>query len=175
MGHKPRVNDSIGPMALAASLRTLRRIKRAGRELTLAQRNALRESLLALVAEEEPEPSFNGVDAVTHDLIESHYAEDSNLFARAAWGKDWRSAFPPEAERQKRPNAFDPNAAEALDLQRYERFLDGLWSAAQKILADSGLGEARSCEWPSARSANAPRRETATRRIRAGEGLREQD
>jgi hypothetical protein len=172
LGDEPRVNESIGPIALTAAQETLRRIRREGGELTQAQRDRLRARLFELISQEDPEPSFFGVDADIAKRVKEHFAEDAQRFAKAAWGTSWEAVFPPEPERRRRSNVFDLRTAEPQAVERHGRLRDELWATASAILADQKLGQARPWDHPGGpEEAGKALRKTRTREIRSLEGL----
>jgi hypothetical protein len=143
VGEERRLNDSLGPIALEAARTTLERIKRDAPEPTLRQRRALREALFGLVEGERPEPTFYGMDAALSERVDRTLGEDRESFARAVWGRGWGEVFPPETRPM---NAFDPSRAEPDAADRYRRLCDGLWRAAEAIMADDRMAEPRPWE-----------------------------
>jgi hypothetical protein len=142
-GKERRLNDSLGPIALEAARATLARIKRDGPEPTLRQRRALRDALFARVEGERPEAAFYGMDAALSERVDRTLGEGREAFARAVWGRGWGEVFTPEA----RPvNVFDPSRAEPDAADHYRRLCDGLWQAAEAIMADDRMAEAKPWE-----------------------------
>lgn len=133
-GPECRVNESIGPIALAASVEVRKRIEQSGRLPTDQQRQALKAELLRLTEQEEPEPPFYGVDADLLQKIEQRVAETRERFAQLAWGQTWHAVF---GSTTKQSNAFNPATAEPADLERYQRLTDALWAAAERIMAEA--------------------------------------
>jgi hypothetical protein len=143
VGQEQRLNDSLGPVALEAARATLARIKRNGLDPTLRQRRALRDALFRLVEQDRPEPTFYGMDESLSELVDRTLGEDREAFSRAVWGKSWGEVFAP----QVRPvNAFDPSRAEPDASAHYRRLCDGLWRAAEAIMADDRMAEPRPWE-----------------------------
>jgi hypothetical protein len=136
-----RVNQSLGPIAVAAALEIRKRIERTGRQPTDQQRQALKAELLRLIAHEEPEPSFYGVDADLFQLIENRAAKKREQFAQIAWGKSWHEVFASDRAEPKQCNAFDPATAPPEARKRYERITGALWSAAQRVMDDPSLSQ----------------------------------
>lgn len=136
LGPEPRVNESVGPIAVAAACEIRRRIEQAGLQPTDQQRLALKEELFRLTQLEEPEPPFYGIDANLHKQVERRVAKDREKFAQAAWGKSWQAVFGSDPAASKRCNVFDPATAAPEVLKKYERITAALWSAAQRILKD---------------------------------------
>jgi hypothetical protein len=136
-----RINESLGPIAVAAARDTLARMRSAVGEPTDLQRRALRFALFDLIEKEKPEAPFQGIDDPLHEEIEARCGDGRETFARAAWGRNWDEVFPP-ADR-KPCNAFDPATANSPAIQRYERMRRALWAAAKAVLADQRLARVR--------------------------------
>ena len=143
LGPERRVNESVGPIAVAAAREIRRRIQEAGRQPTDRQRRALKAELFRLIEQEAPEPPFYGVDADLFQEIDRRVAEDREKFAQIAWGKSWQDVFGSDEAAPKRCNAFDAATAAPEDVQRYQRMTAALWSAAQRIMNDTWLSKAR--------------------------------
>jgi hypothetical protein len=143
LGPERRVNESVGPIAVAAAREILRRIQQTGRQPTDRQRKALKAELFRLIEQEAPEPPFYGVDADLLEEIDCRVAEDREKFAQAAWGKSWQAVFASDEAAPKQYNAFDLASAAPEALQRYQRLAAALWVAAQRIMNDAGLSKAR--------------------------------
>ena len=133
-----RVNESIGPIAVAAAREVRRRLQQyTGRHPTDQQRLALKAELVRLTQQDEPEPAFYGVDAALLQEIEQRVSEDREQFAQAAWGKSWRAVFGSDESSSKQCNAFDPANAEPAALKKYQTMTEALWCAAQRIVDHS--------------------------------------
>ena len=141
LGAERRVNQSLGPIAVAAALEIRKRIERTGRQPTDQQRQALKAELLRLIEHEEPEPSFYGVDADLFQLIENRAAKKREQFAHIAWGKSWHEVFASDRAEPKQCNAFDPATAPPEAQKRYERITGALWSAAERVMNDPSLSQ----------------------------------
>jgi hypothetical protein len=152
LGEEKRVNESIGPIALAAARDALTRIRRNGRNLTEQQRLALRRKLLELVEAAEPESSFYGIDDALRRAIEERVVENRENFAQAAWGVSWDAVFGAGRDRNRPCNAFDPATAEPEAMQRYRRMLDELAAAAEIIMECEKLAEVRPWDVETARA-----------------------
>ena len=135
-GQERRVNESVGPIAVAAAREIRRRIQQSGLHPTDQQRLALKAELFRLTQEEEPEEPFYGVDAQLLQEIERRVAEVREKFAQVAWGKSWQAVFASDKAAAKQCNAFDAATAEPAALQKYERITAALWSAAQRVMND---------------------------------------
>jgi hypothetical protein len=142
LGPERRVNESVGPIAVAAAREIRRRIQQTGRELTDRQRKALKAELFRLIEQEAPEPPFYGVDADLLQEIDRRVAEDREKFAQAAWGKSWQAVFGLDEAAPRQYNAFDATTAAPEALQRYQRMVAALWFAAQRIMNDAKLSKA---------------------------------
>jgi hypothetical protein len=136
VGRERRVNESVGPIAVAAAREIRRRIQQSGRQPTDLQRLALKAELFRLTQEEEREEPFYGVDAELFQEIEGRVAKDREKFAQSAWGKSWQAVFASNGGAPKQCNAFDAATAEPDALKKYERMTAALWSAAQRIMND---------------------------------------
>lgn len=135
LGSERRVNESIGPIAVAVAREIRRRLQQyTGRDPTDQQRLALKTELFRLTREEEPEAAFYGVDTELLQEIESRVSEDREKFAQAAWGESWRDVFAFDESSTKQCNAFDAANAEPAALKKYQRMTEALWSAAQRIV-----------------------------------------
>jgi hypothetical protein len=145
LGTERRVNESVGPIAVAAAREIRRRIQQTGRQPTDRQRKALKMELLRLIEQEAPEPPFYGVDADLLLEIERRVAEDREKFAQIAWGKSWEAVFGPDEPAPKQSNAFDPATAAPEAVQRYQRMTAALWAAARRIISDANLS--RTTAW----------------------------
>jgi hypothetical protein len=143
LGPERRVNESVGPIAVAAAQEIRRRIQQTGRQPTDRQRKALKAELFRLIEQETPEPSFYGVDADLIQEVDRRVVEDREKFAQAAWGKSWQAVFGSEQEALKQYNAFNAATAAPEAVQRYQRMTAALWSAAQRIMNDTKLSKAR--------------------------------
>jgi hypothetical protein len=141
LGPEHRVNESVGPIAVAAAREIRRRIQQTGRQPTDQQRQALKAELLRLIQQEEPEPAFYGADADLLQEIEHREAEDREKFAQAAWGKSWEAVFASDQAAPKQYNAFDAATAEPEALKRYQRITAALWSTAQRSMRDPALSK----------------------------------
>ena len=141
LGAEPRVNESLGPIAVAAALEIRKRIEATGRQPTDQQRQALKAELLRLIAQEEAEPPFYGVDANLFQVIEDRAAKNREQFARIAWGKSWHEVFASDRAEPKQCNAFDQTTARPEAQKRYERITAALWSAAQRVMNDPSLSQ----------------------------------
>jgi hypothetical protein len=142
LGPERRVNESVGPIAVAAAREIRRRIQQTGRQPTDRQRKALKAELFRLVEQDAPEPPFYGVDADLLQEIDRRVAEDREKFAQAAWGKSWQAVFGSDEATPKQYNAFDAATAAPEAVQRYQRMTAALWSAAQCIMNDANLSKA---------------------------------
>ncbi len=142
LGPERRVNESVGPIALAAAREIRRRIEQTGRQPTDRQREALKTELLRLIEQEAPEPPFYGVDANLLREIDCRVAEDREKFAQAAWGKSWEAMFGPNGVSPKQYNVFDATTAPPEAVQTYQRMTAALWCAAQRIMNDTSLSRA---------------------------------
>jgi hypothetical protein len=143
LGPERRVNESVGPIAVAAAQEIRRRIQQTGRQPTDRQRKALKAELFRLIEQEAPEPPFYGVDADLLQEIDHRAAEDREKFAQAAWGKSWQAVFgSDQVAAPKQYNAFDAATAAPEVVQRYQRMTAALWSAAQRIMNDPKLSKA---------------------------------
>jgi hypothetical protein len=136
LGPEPRVNESVGPIAVAAAREIRRRLEQAGLQPTDQQRHALKAELFRLTQQEEPEPAFYGIDADLRREIERRVGEHREKFAQAAWGKSWQDVFTSDPAAPKQSNAFDPATAGPEAVNRYERITAELWSATQRIMND---------------------------------------
>jgi hypothetical protein len=136
LGRESRVNQSVGPIAVAAAREIRRRIQQSGRQPTDRQRRALKAELFRLAQEEDPEEAFYGVDAELLQEIERRVGANREKFAQAAWGKSWQAVFPSDEAAPKQCNAFDAGTAEPDALEKYQRMTAALWSAAQRIMND---------------------------------------
>ncbi len=139
LGPERRVNESVGPIAIAAAREVRGRIEQTGRQPTNWQRNALKAELLRLIEQGAPEPPFYGVDADLLREIERRVAEDREKFAKVAWGKSWEAVFGSDDLAPNQYNAFDAATAEPELLRRYQKMTAALWSAAQRIMNDANL------------------------------------
>jgi hypothetical protein len=142
LGPERRVNESVGPIAVAAAREIRRRIQQAGRQPTDHQRKALKAELFRLIEQEAPEPPFYGVGADLLQEIDCRVSEDREKFAQAAWGKSWQTVFGSDEAAAKQYNAFDATTAAPEAMQRYQRMTAALWSAAQRIMNDANLSKA---------------------------------
>ena len=136
LGPERRVNESVGPIAVAAAREIRSRIEQTGRQPTDQQRQTLKAELLRLIEQEEPEPAFYGADADLLQEIEHREAEDREKFAQAAWDKSWQAVFGSDQPAPKQYNAFDAATAGPEALKRYDRMTAALWATAQRIMAD---------------------------------------
>jgi len=136
-----RINEAIGPIAVAAARDTLARIGSAAGELTDLQCKALRAALFELIENEEAEAPFQGIDDALYEEVEALGADARETFARAAWGRSWSEVFPPAL--RKPCNAFDPATAHSPAIERYERMRTALWAAAEAVMADERLARVR--------------------------------
>jgi hypothetical protein len=139
LGPERRVNESVGPIAVAAAREIRRRIEQTGRQPTDRQRKALKMELFRLIEQEPPEPPFYGVDADLLEEIERRVAEDREKFAQAAWDKSWETVFGSDEPAPNQCNAFDAATAAPETVQRYQRMTAALWAAAQRIINDANL------------------------------------
>ena len=135
LGRESRVNQSVGPIAVAAAREIRTRIQQSGRLPTDRQRRALRAELFRLTQEEDPEEPFYGVNAELFDQIERRVAANREKFAQAAWGKSWKTVFASD-EAGPKCNAFSAATAEPDALKKYQRMTAALWSAAERIMND---------------------------------------
>jgi hypothetical protein len=142
LGPERRVNESVGPIAVAAAREIRRRIQQTARQPTHRQRKALKTELFRLIEQEAPEPPFYGVDADLLQEIDRRVAEDREKFAQAAWGKSWQAVFGSAEAAPKQHNAFEAATASPEAVQRYQRMTAALWSAAQRIMNDANLSRA---------------------------------
>ncbi len=142
LGPERRVNESVGPIAVAAAREIRRRIEQTGRQPTDRQREALKTEFLRLIEEEEPESPFHGVDANLLQEINRRVAEDREKFAQAAWGKSWEAVFGSNEISPKQYNVFDAATAAPEAGQQYQRMTAALWCAAQRIMNDANLSRA---------------------------------
>jgi len=141
VGPERRVNESIGPIAVAAAREILRRIQQTGRQPTDRQRKALKAELFGLIEQEAPEPAFYGVDIDLLREIDCRVAKDREKFAQAAWGKSWQTVFGSDEAAPRQYNAFDAATAAPEAVQRYQRMTAALWSAAERIMNDTKLSK----------------------------------
>jgi hypothetical protein len=144
LGAERRINESVGPIAVAAAQEIRRRIQQTARQPTNRQRKALKAELFRLIEQEAPEPPFYGVDADLLQEIDRRMAEDREKFAQAAWGKSWEAMFGSDEAAPKQYNAFEAATAPPEAVQRYLRMTPALWSAAQRIMNDANLSRAAS-------------------------------
>jgi hypothetical protein len=133
-----RVNESIGPLAVALARDTLRRIKSMGQIPTDTQCVALRTELFALMAQEPRESSFKGLDTNLLRKIEPLISHDRDEFAKEVWGKTWVEVFGSEEQRCQ-SNDFDPATADSNTMAQYQRLAPQLWAAAERIMRDEKL------------------------------------
>jgi hypothetical protein len=143
LGPERRVNESVGPIAVAAAREIRRRIQQTGRQPTNRQRRALTTELFRLIEQEAPEPPFCGMDADLLQEIDRRVAEDREKFAQMAWGKSWQAVFGSDEMARKQYNAFDAATAAPEAVERYQRMTAALWSAAQPIMNDANLSRVR--------------------------------
>jgi hypothetical protein len=136
-----RINEAIGPIAVAVARDTLARIGSAAGELTDLQCRALRAALLELIENEEAEAPFQGIDDALYEEIEAVGTNGRETFARAAWGRSWGEVFPPV--NRKPCNVFDPATAHSPAIERFERMRTALWAAAEAVMADERLARVR--------------------------------
>jgi hypothetical protein len=136
LAQESRVNQSVGPIAVAAAREIRRRIQQSGRPPTDRQRRALKAELFRLTQEEDPEEPFYGVDAELLQKIEHRVATNREKFAQEAWGKSWHAVFASDDAAPKQCNAFDAATAEPEALKKYQRMTAALWSAAERIMND---------------------------------------
>jgi hypothetical protein len=142
LGPERRVNESVGPIAVAAAREIRSRIEQTGRQPTNRQRKALKAELFQLIEQEAPEPPYYGVDADLLQEIEHRVAEDREKFAQVAWGKSWEAMFGSDDPAPTQYNAFDAATAAPEVVRRYQKMTAALWSAAQRIMNDANLSRA---------------------------------
>jgi hypothetical protein len=142
LGPERRVNESVGPIAVASAREIRRRIQQTGRQPTDRQRSALKTELFRLIQQEAPESPFYGVDADLLQEIDRRVTENREKFARIAWGKSWQAVFGSDELAPKQCNAFDATTAAPEAVQRYQRITAALWCAAQRIMNDANLSKA---------------------------------
>jgi hypothetical protein len=124
ISQEPRINQTYGPVAIAA----LRQLGAETVALGAQQKVALAHQLFR-IGRSISETSFWAID----DRIEGRLAEADRAteeFAQAAWGKPWREAI---GEERRPLNLFDPETATLEDRAVHDRLLAQMRSAAAAV------------------------------------------
>ncbi|MBA3519472.1 MAG: hypothetical protein H0T75_17960 [Rhizobiales bacterium] len=132
-----RVNESIGPIAVAVANELLSQHVASGSPPSDRQRAELRKTLAALIAKEAPEPPFQGMHAEFIQKIAASSSRDQEKFARSIWGRKWSEVF--AGDDAKKYNAFHLATADMKTAEQYHRMKDALGAAAEAVMANERL------------------------------------
>ena len=129
-----RVNESVGPIAVAAANETLAQLMASGPAPSDRQRAELKKALVNLIAKELPEQPFQGMHTEIIQEIASRGFQHQEDFAQTTWGKSWSEIF--SSNDLQKCNAFQLSTSDLATAERYYRMKDALWAAAEVVMAD---------------------------------------
>jgi len=129
-----RVNESVGPIAVAAANETLAQLMASGPAPSDRQRAELKKALVNLIAKELPEQPFQGMHTEIIQEIASRGFQHQEDFAQTTWGKSWNEIF--SGNDLQKCNAFQLSTSDLETAERYYRMKDALWAAAEVVMAD---------------------------------------